>query len=304
MTDLNIEDIGLQETFEIEENTEDCISVENLNQEIPKLPLYILKLDYSKESFFAFLPDGIQIEEGDFVVVPTKYGTDIARVCGKPSGTLKGNAVTIIRAATEQDLKKRLENEKKAGEAESLFREKVKENSLNMKFIACHFMPEEPKVLFFFSADARIDFRKLVKDLVNILKIRVELRQIGVRDEARIVGGMGCCGRPFCCSHITDKVQPVSIKMAKEQNISLSSTKISGPCGRLLCCLGYEYSWYADLRKNLPPENTKIPYDNTVFKIIQINPLTGIISLLGEDSRMLTIPASRLKKNDGLWAIL
>ena len=172
-----------------------------------------------------------------------------------------------------------------------------------MKLIDCHYLLEEPKVLFFFTADNRIDFRKLVKDLVAILRIRIELRQIGVRDESRITGGLGCCGRPFCCHAVTDKLRPVSIKMAKEQNLSLNSLKISGQCGRLLCCLAYEHDWYSEAKKNLPATGTSLYYDNTVFRISEINLITGIVSLSGEDGRVLSIPAKRLYNHGGKWKI-
>lgn len=302
MTDLNIDDISILEDSEIAQVKKGLVNPKDFS-----LPLYLLNLNYSQESIFALLPNDVQTKKGDFVVVPTKYGLDIARVCGEIKSAVQAapeEIITIIRAATEKDLETQKENLKKAEEAAKIFKEKVRQNSLDMKFITCHFMLEEPKAVFFFSADSRIDFRKLVKDLVSIFKMRVELRQIGVRDESRIIGGLGCCGRPYCCHSITDKVQPVSIKMAKEQNISLNSTKISGQCGRLLCCLAYEYCWYADIRKKMPPEGIKLPYDGTIFKIAEINPLTGMISLLGEDGRMLTIPSSRIKKNNGIWKII
>lgn len=302
MTDLNIEDISTLEDPDFRQIPKGSINPKNFS-----LPLYLLNLDYSQESILALLPEDVKTKRGDFVVVPTKYGIDLARVCGEITSIIQAepeDIVTIIRAATAHDLKNKEENQKRAENAAKIFKEKVRQNSLNMKFIACHFLPEEPKALFFFSSDNRIDFRKLVKDLVSIFKMRVELRQIGVRDESRIIGGLGCCGRPYCCNSITDKVQPVSIKMAKEQNISLNSTKISGQCGRLLCCLAYEYAWYSEARKKMPPEGIKLPYDHTVFKITEINPLTGMLSLLGEDGRMLTVPSSRIKKLNGIWKII
>ena len=128
-----------------------------------------------------------------------------------------------------------------------------------MKLVSAHYLLEEPKVLFYFSAESRVDFRELVKDLVSVFKIRIELRQIGVRDEARVTGGCGVCGRVLCCHGVTDKLVPVSIKMAKDQNLSLNSMKISGPCGRLLCCLAYEYGFYRDARRELPGRGRALP---------------------------------------------
>ena len=167
-----------------------------------------------------------------------------------------------------------------------------------------HFLLDEQKALFFFSSDNRVDFRELVKDLVSVFKMRIELRQIGVRDESRIVGGLGVCGRPFCCHGVSDKLRPVSIKMAKDQNLSLNSMKISGQCGRLLCCLSYEFDWYNEARKNLPNEGIRIYYDGTDFRITEVNPLTSMIKMSGEDGRLLEVNAKRFyKDNNNRWKI-
>ena len=172
-----------------------------------------------------------------------------------------------------------------------------------MKLIATHYLLEEQKVLFFFSAENRVDFRELVKDLVSVFKMRIELRQIGVRDESRITGGLGVCGRPYCCHAVSDKLRPVSIRMAKDQSLSLNSMKISGQCGRLLCCLSYEHDWYVEARKNLPPEGIKFFYDGTTFKVSEVNPLTTMIKMIGEDGRFLEMPVSRMRCIDGQWKI-
>ena len=196
-----------------------------------------------------------------------------------------------------------IKNLKKEKEASALFKEKVSVHKLDMKLVDCHYLLKDPKVIFFFTADTRIDFRKLVKDLVAILRLRIELRQIGVRDESRIAGGIGCCGRPFCCHAVTDKLRPVSIKMAKEQNLSLNSLKISGQCGRLLCCLAYEYDWYVETRKKLPSIGTSLYYDNTLFRLSEINLITGIIALSGDDGRVISMPVQRLSQQHGKWKI-
>ena len=268
-------------------------------------PLYQLKLDYSQETFYAVNPAG-PLQKGSYVVAPTRYGQDMARVMGTvrcPLAASPKDVVTVIRVATEADFTQVKENTTKEENASQLFKEKVLIHKLDMKLVGCHFLLEEPKVLFFFTADTRIDFRKLVKDLVAILRIRIELRQIGVRDESRIAGGIGCCGRPFCCHAVTDKLRPVSIKMAKEQNLSLNSLKISGQCGRLLCCLAYEYDWYVETRKNLPSIGTGLYYDNTLFRISEINLITGIIVLSGEDGRVISVPEQRFFQHNGKWRI-
>ena len=173
-----------------------------------------------------------------------------------------------------------------------------------MKLVTVHFLTDEQKALFFFSSDNRVDFRELVKDLVSIFKMRIELRQIGVRDESRITGGLGVCGRPFCCHGISDKLRPVSIKMAKDQNLSLNSMKISGQCGRLLCCLSYEFDWYVEARKKLPQEGISIYYDGTNFKITEVNLLTNMIKMAGEDGRLLEVNAKRfVKDSSNRWKI-
>ena len=172
-----------------------------------------------------------------------------------------------------------------------------------MKLINVHFLIDEQKALFFFSSDNRVDFRELVKDLVSVFKMRIELRQIGVRDESRIVGGLGVCGRPFCCHGVSDKLRPVSIRMAKDQNLSLNSMKISGQCGRLLCCLSYEFDWYNEARKKLPQEGIHIHYDGTNFRITEVNPITSMVKMLGEDGRILEVNAKRFSKDGNRWKI-
>ena len=173
-----------------------------------------------------------------------------------------------------------------------------------MKLIQVHFLVAEQKALFFFSSDNRVDFRELVKDLVSVFKMRIELRQIGVRDEARITGGLGVCGRSYCCHAVSDKIKPVSIRMAKDQNLSLNSMKISGQCGRLLCCLSYEFDWYSEARKNLPSEGIHLFYDGTNFKITEVNPITSTVKMLGEDGRLLEVNAKRFAKDSGSrWRI-
>ena len=133
--------------------------------------------------------------------------------------------------------------------------------------------------------------------------MRIELRQIGVRDESRITGGLGVCGRPFCCHGVSDKLRPVSIKMAKDQNLSLNSMKISGQCGRLLCCLSYEYDWYNEARKSLPNEGVRLSYDGTDFRITEVNPLTSMVRMLGDDGRLLEVNAKRFYRDGNRWKI-
>ena len=272
----------------------------------PKI-LYLARLEYSSEGVYVTVPEKFEeLKGGDRIIVPTRYGKDMALVLGRtkhPVGLKSSDIVKVERKATDEDLEKFNELAAKENDAFKTFKEKVAEHGLDMKLVAVHFLLEESKALFFFSSENRVDFRELVKDLVSVFKMRIELRQIGVRDESRITGGLGVCGRPYCCHSIRDKLPPVSIKMAKEQNLSLNSTKISGQCGRLLCCLSYEYNWYAEARKKLPTEGLHIYYDGTNFRITDVNPIKQIIRMLSEDGRLLEIPASRFVKDNGKWSI-
>ena len=269
--------------------------------------LYKTKLEYSSEGVYVTVPNGMVLKDTDFVIIQTRYGKDLARVLGKaeqPVGIRPEDVVMIERKATEADLEKAKDLTKKEAEAFKIFQEKVAAHKLDMKLIATHYLLEEQKVLFFFSAENRVDFRELVKDLVSVFKMRIELRQIGVRDESRITGGLGVCGRPYCCHAVSDKLRPVSIRMAKDQSLSLNSMKISGQCGRLLCCLSYEHDWYVEARRNLPPEGIKFFYDGTTFKVSEVNPLTTMVKMIGEDGRFLEMPVSRMRNIDGQWKIV
>jgi len=193
---------------------------------------------------------------GDYIVAETEHGIDFGEVVQGiqvlSEEQLKTNLPKLVRIATEQDIKKATDNRKKEKEAFGIAQQKIKEHKLEMKLVSVECSFESNKLLFYFTANGRVDFRALVKDLATIFKTRIELRQIGVRDEARMIGGLGPCGRPICCGAFLKDFQPVSIKMAKEQNLSLNPTKISGVCGRLMCCLKYEQCQYECARKRMP----------------------------------------------------
>lgn len=271
-------------------------------------PLYLCKLEYSSEGVYCSVPKNFPVlKKGDAVIIPTRYGKDMALVLGKvnnPVGLKPSDIINVDRKANPQDFMKYQEYTAREEEAFRIFKEKVALHKLDMKLVAVHFLLEETKALFFFSSENRVDFRELVKDLVSVFKMRIELRQIGVRDESRITGGLGVCGRPYCCHSICDRLPPVSIRMAKDQNLSLNSMKISGQCGRLLCCLSYEFNWYTEARKTLPTEGIHLFYDGTQFRIIDVNPLTQTVKMLGDDGRLLEIPAKRFEKdNSNRWKI-
>ena len=205
---------------------------------------------------YSFNPLDIQVEPGDFVIVETARGMEYGKVVrGRYSfdeKCLQTPIKPIIRKATEADAERDRRNKEKSKEAFNICLQKIAKHKLAMKLIEAEYTFDNNKVLFYFTADGRIDFRELVKDLAAVFKTRIELRQIGVRDETKIVGGIGICGRELCChSHLSDFV-PVSIKMAKEQSLSLNPTKISGVCGRLMCCLSYEEQTYEYLNDRMP----------------------------------------------------
>ncbi len=271
-------------------------------------PLYLAKLEYSSEGVYCSVPDKFpELKPGDGVIIQTRYGKDMAVVMGvskHATGLKQSDIIKVERKASDADLKKYQELAEKEESAFKTFKEKVALHKLDMKLVSVHFLLEEPKALFFFSSENRVDFRELVKDLVSVFKMRIELRQIGVRDESRITGGLGVCGRPYCCHSICDRLPPVSIRMAKDQNLSLNSMKISGQCGRLLCCLSYEFNWYSEARKHLPNEGTHLFYDGTQFRITDVNPLTQTIKMVGEDGRFLEVPAKRFVREGGnRWKI-
>ena len=271
----------------------------------PDTPVYRLRLSYSNETFLAVYPEEA-LSPGTTVVVPTRYGQDLAQLIGpiRRNGAQGFSEITRIeRPASREDLDKAQTNSRLEAEALTLCKQKIETHRLEMKLVSVHYLLEEPKILFFFTAETRVDFRELVKDLVGIFKSRIELRQIGVRDEARVVGGLGVCGRGYCCHTVSDKLKPVSIKMAKDQNLSLNSMKISGPCGRLLCCLAYEHSFYSEQRKVIPPEGCKIAYDGLAWKIVEVNVVGGTILMVAEDGRQIRLPSSRFEKIDGRWQV-
>lgn len=205
---------------------------------------------------YYFDPGKLDVKKNDHVIVETARGIEYGTVVGDPREVEEVNVVqplkAVLRVATQKDDEQEAENKKKEKEAYHICLEKIRKHDLQMKLIDAEYTFDNNKVLFYFTADGRIDFRELVKDLASVFKTRIELRQIGVRDETKILGGIGICGRPLCCHTHLSEFAPVSIKMAKEQNLSLNPTKISGVCGRLMCCLKNEEEIYEDLNKKLP----------------------------------------------------
>lgn len=205
---------------------------------------------------YYFSPNGIDIKNGDCVIVETVRGVEFGHCVIGPKQITEDAVVTplknVIRKATEEDIEKDRENKEKQKEALDICLSKIEKHDLPMKLIDVEYTFDNNKIIFYFTAEGRVDFRELVKDLAAVFRTRIELRQIGVRDEAKMIGGLGPCGRSMCCSSFLGDFVPVSIKMAKEQNLSLNPTKISGICGRLMCCLNYEQETYEEIKKELP----------------------------------------------------
>ena len=232
---------------------------------------------------YYFNPNGLQFAEGDGVIVETSRGVEYGE-CTQANSMIDEMELTaplrpVLRAATEEDKATVAKNKEKEEKAFQVCQEKIVEHGLDMKLVEVEYSFEGNKILFFFTSEGRVDFRALVKDLAGTLHARIELRQIGVRDEAKMLGGLGICGRPFCCSQFLNEFQPVSIKMAKTQNLSLNPTKISGTCGRLMCCLKYEQDAYVDLVKRAPKSDSFVETPDGAGTVTNVNLLRETVQV-------------------------
>lgn len=237
---------------------------------------------------YYFDPCGLACKPGDGVIVETANGLEYAR-CVRENFILSEADLTVplrpaVRIATPEDEEKVARNREKEKYAYQVCQEKILEHRLEMKLVNVEYSLEGNKILFFFTSEGRVDFRNLVKSLAAVFHTRIELRQIGIRDEAKMLGGLGICGRPFCCSSFLREFQPVSIKMAKTQNLSLNPTKISGTCGRLMCCLKYEQEAYEDLMKSAPRADSFVETPDGVGTIISVNTLREKVRVRLDDA--------------------
>ena len=236
---------------------------------------------------YFFDPVDFDIKRGDHVIVETARGVEYGTVVGDPKEVEDDKVVQllkpVIRVATKKDEEQEAANKEKEKDAFKICLEKIRKHNLEMKLIDAEYTFDNNKVLFYFTADGRIDFRELVKDLASVFKTRIELRQIGVRDETKILGGIGICGRPLCCHTHLPEFLPVSIKMAKEQNLSLNPTKISGVCGRLMCCLKHEEETYEYLNKKLPNIGDFVTADDGLKgEVHSVNVLRQLVKVVVE----------------------
>ncbi len=253
---------------------------------------------------YYFSPGKLKVRTGDHVIVETARGMEYGYVVLGNKEVEDSKVVqplkSVLRLATEQDDEQAAANAQKEKEAFQICREKIKKHALEMKLIDVEYTFDNSKVLFYFTADGRIDFRELVKDLASVFRTRIELRQIGVRDETKILGGIGICGRPLCCHAHQSEFLPVPIKMAKEQNLSLNPAKISGVCGRLMCCLKHEHETYEELNNRLPGVGDFVTArDGSKGEVSSVNVLLQtvkvVVTLDNEEKEIREYPAEELK---------
>lgn len=258
---------------------------------------------------YYFNPGNLDIKKGDFVVVETARGVEFGE-CVVGVKELNEDEIVaplkdVIRKASEEDVEVNRVNKSKQEDAFKICLDKIKEHGLKMKLIDVEYTFDNNKVIFYFTADGRVDFRELVKDLAAIFRTRIELRQIGVRDEAKMTGGLGPCGRTLCCSSFLGEFAPVSIKMAKEQNLSLNPTKISGICGRLMCCLNYEQETYEGIRKRMPKVGSVVETCYGVGEVISSSIVKEAVkvkvNLEGDDEDIKVVSINDLKLISGSY---
>lgn len=244
---------------------------------------------------YYFDPDQKDYSLGELVIVETARGVECGTVAIANKEIADESIVKplkkVVRSANKEDLRRMEENRQKEKRAYRICQEKINANRLEMKLVGVEYAFDNSKILFYFTADGRVDFRELVKDLASVFRTRIELRQIGVRDEAKMLGGLGICGRPFCCSSFLGEFQPVSIKMAKEQGLSLNPTKISGTCGRLMCCLKYEQPAYEELLRTTPKVGAVVNTPDGRGVVKEVSLLTGQlkVNLQSSDEGVLSV---------------
>jgi len=241
----------------------------------------------------------LDLKPGDKIIVETERGRSIATVVTPPrefdDAHVPEGLKTIIRVAEQSDLASAARNAAREQEAHAFCLRKIKERGMEMKLVKVEYLFDGSKAIFYFTADGRVDFRELVKDLAHQFHTRIEMRQIGVRDESKMIGGIGICGRELCCSSFLRDFEPVSVKMAKEQNLALNPTKISGQCGRLLCCLGYEYETYCSLKKCLPKCGKMVTCDNIAGEVVKQNIIEGTVLVKTDDDRIVELKGEEIK---------
>lgn len=281
----------------IEENniTEECVDTQSTPEVVVEIQTEPTKyFDVTGVRFksngkvYYFDKNGFTLKDGCFVIVDTARGPEFGEVAfaskSIPETSLVPPLRSVIRLATNEDKLHHDDNKRKESEAFDICLEKIAKHGLDMKLVEVQYTFDNSKLLFYFTSSGRVDFRELVKDLAAVFKTRIELRQIGIRDEAKLLGGLGACGRSLCCSTFLSDFAQVSIKMAKEQNLSLNTGKISGCCGRLMCCLQFEYSTYAEESAKTPPVDSIVKTPDGIGTVTEISPLAGNVKVRLRDN--------------------
>lgn len=237
--------------------------------------------DVTKKRYSFEIKDKLEYKKGEYVIVETVRGQEIGTVYAPPM-MMKGKELVlplkpVIKKANDEEIERYNQLRDAGKEAFEICKKKIRKHNLDMKLVEAEYTFDKTKLIFYFTADGRIDFRELVKDLANIFRLRIELRQIGVRDEARILGTIGVCGKELCCRSFINRFDSVSIKMARDQGLVINPTKISGVCGRLLCCINYEYQQYEEALKSYPAVNQLVKFQNDEGKVVSLNPLNGFL---------------------------
>ena len=262
---------------------------QEMNNTTPEQDVEVVDIQFRPgQKIYYFDPDGVSYQTGDHVIIDTARGAEYGTCAGGNHTIAQKDVVAplrkVLRKATTQDERIAADNRVKERKAYDVCMEKIADHGLDMQLVSAEVAFDGSKILFYFTADERVDFRELVKNLASIFHTRIELRQIGVRDKAKMVGGLGICGRPFCCASFLDDFQPVSIKMAKTQNLSLNPTKISGTCGRLMCCLKYEQDAYEDLIRTSPKMESFVDTPEGRGTVVEIDLLRQRVKVRMEDS--------------------
>ncbi|HEX9022462.1 MAG TPA: stage 0 sporulation family protein [Geobacteraceae bacterium] len=260
----------------------------------------IVKIQFhTAGKLYDFSAGTLDLHPGDRVVVETERGKSIGTVVVGPRDYLEADLPeglkAVQRKAHPEDIEAARRNAAREKEAFDFCLTRIKERGMEMKLIRAEYLFDGSKAIFYFTADGRVDFRELVKDLAHAFHTRIEMRQIGVRDEAKMVGGIGICGRELCCSSFLRDFEPVSVKMAKEQNLALNPTKISGQCGRLLCCLGYEFETYCTLRKCLPKCGKRVQCGGVDGEVVKLNVLDGTVTVKTDDDQEVVLKGDDIK---------
>lgn len=261
----------------------------------------VIMFEVTKKRYYFEVIDGMKFKKGDKVIVDTIRGREIGVACGSSLMMKEKDLILplkpVLKLANPEEIEIYELQRKSAEEAFQICKEKIKKHQLEMKLVTCEYTFDKTKLIFYFTANGRIDFRELVKDLAIVFRTRIELRQIGVRDEARILGDIGPCGKELCCKTFINKFDSVSVKMARDQGLVINPTKISGVCGRLLCCINYEYTQYEEALKNFPAVNQIVQTEQGEGKVLSISPLNGFLYIDIPDKGISRINIKEIKFN-------